>query len=64
MNKINTEDKIKALFDKYEDKYDISVKGGQSSFRQADRERSLQILMIIFLIVYFPYEYFMKYKNR
>lgn len=31
----------------YEDKYDISVKGGQSSFRQADRERSLQILMRI-----------------
>lgn len=32
---------------KYEDMYDISVKGGQSSFRQADRERSLQILMRI-----------------
>lgn len=31
----------------YEDKYDISVKGGQSSFRQADREKSLQILMRI-----------------
>ena len=31
----------------YEDKYDISVKDGQSSFRQADRERSLQILMRI-----------------
>lgn len=31
----------------YEDKYDISVKDGQSSFRQADREKSLQILMRI-----------------
>ena len=31
----------------YEEKYDISVKGGQSSFRQADREKSLQILMRI-----------------
>ena len=31
----------------YEDKYDILVKDGQSSFRQADRERSLQILMRI-----------------
>lgn len=34
----------------YEDKYDISVKGGQSSFRQADRERSLKILMRINLL--------------
>ena len=31
----------------YEDKYDILVKGGQSSFHQADREKSLQILMRI-----------------
>lgn len=31
----------------YEDKYDISVKGGQSSFRQSDREKSLKILMRI-----------------
>ena len=34
----------------YEEKYDISVKGGQSSFRQADRERSLKILMRINLL--------------
>lgn len=31
----------------YEDKYDIKVNGGQSSFHQADREKSLQILMRI-----------------
>lgn len=31
----------------YEDKYDIKVKDGQSSFKQADREKSLQILMRI-----------------
>lgn len=34
----------------YEDKYDISVRGGQTSFRQADRERSLKILMRINLL--------------
>lgn len=34
----------------YEEKYDISVRGGQSSFRQADRERSLKILMRINLL--------------
>lgn len=34
----------------YEDKYDISVRGGKSSFRQADRERSLKILMRINLL--------------
>lgn len=33
--------------DKYEEIYDIEVKGGQSSFHQADREKSLQILMRI-----------------
>ena len=33
--------------DSNEDKYDIEVKGGQSSFHQADREKSLQILMRI-----------------
>ncbi|HPF82832.1 MAG TPA: helicase-related protein [Bacilli bacterium] len=31
----------------YEDKYDITVKEGQSSFKQRDRERSLKILMRI-----------------
>ncbi len=31
----------------YADKYDIKVRGGQSSFKQADREKSLQILMRI-----------------
>lgn len=31
----------------YQDLYDISVKGGQSVLHQADRERSLQILMRI-----------------
>ena len=53
LNKLNMS--IYAPFDyilpdrlsEYEDKYDIEVKGGQSSFRQADRERSLQILMRI-----------------
>ena len=34
----------------YENKYDIYVKGGKSSFRQADRERSLKILMRINLL--------------
>lgn len=34
----------------YEEKYDITVRGGQSSFRQADRERSLKILMRINLL--------------
>ena len=38
---------LPASLSKYEEMYDISVKGGQSSFRQADRERSLQILMRI-----------------
>lgn len=32
---------------KYEELYDIQVKDGKSSFRQADREKSLQILMRI-----------------
>ena len=31
----------------YEEKYDINVKDGQSRFKQADREKSLQILMRI-----------------
>ena len=31
----------------YEDKYDITVKEGQSSFKQRDRERSSKILMRI-----------------
>jgi len=34
----------------YEEKYDIFVKNGQSSFRQADREKSLKILMRINLL--------------
>ena len=34
----------------YENLYDIKVKGGKSSFRQADRERSLKILMRINLL--------------
>lgn len=34
----------------YEQKYDIKVKEGKSSFKQADRERSLKILMRINLL--------------
>ncbi len=34
----------------YGELYDISVKGGQSSFKQADREKSLKILMRINLL--------------
>jgi len=34
----------------YEDKYDIEVKGGKSTLHQADRERSLKILMRINLL--------------
>lgn len=34
----------------YEKKYDITVKEGKSSFRQADREKSLKILMRINLL--------------
>lgn len=34
----------------YKEKYDITVKDGQSSFKQSDRERSLKILMRINLL--------------
>ncbi len=34
----------------YENKYDMKVNGGQSSFRQSDREKSLKILMRINLL--------------
>ena len=34
----------------YEDKYDMKVREGKSSFKQADRERSLKILMRINLL--------------
>lgn len=36
--------------DYYEEKYDIKVKEGRASFKQADRERSLKILMRINLL--------------
>ena len=35
---------------KYEELYDISVRGGASKFKQSDRERSLQILMRVNLL--------------
>jgi len=41
---------LPSMLSKYEDLYDTEVKGGKSKFRQIDREKSLQSLMIANLL--------------